>query len=36
MYNTEDDTVENLDPTGLIIGTRRYGDVEHFSILTLK
>ena len=30
MYNTEDDTVENLDPTGLIIGTRRYGDVEHF------
>ena len=36
MYNTEDDTVENLDPNRLIIGTRRYGDVEHFFLLTLK
>ncbi len=36
MYSTEDDTVENLDPTGLIIGTRRYGDVEHFFYPNFK
>ena len=36
MYSTEDDTVENLEPTGITIGTRNLGNVTYFFFPNLK